>query len=155
MRVSGPEFRVSAHADVNIQNRFARMPLPAGKLVTLSQLQSADAAADTAAAAVPATDALLLGGTLRPGDRVDLLLTTPASPAAAGAPAVPLKQIAFADILVLDVRRGGESIASPGAESSAAPKTGAAVLVLALPIGRRSEFAALIPRASLLLTLSK
>jgi len=105
------------------------------------------------AVGVPATAAMVIGGTVRPGDLVDILLVQQAEP-----PSPPVATV-FENILVLDVvlgpssarPQGGNVPLTPPGRSSGAD-TADFVVVLALPAGRQPEFAIRSAGASVLIT---
>jgi hypothetical protein len=121
----------------------AGTPLPAGRLgpaVAPTQLTN------SVAVALPATPSLLLGGTLRAGERVDLSLVPPSRDGQVHPPVV------FTDVLVLDVRSNQlarvADIRTP--EPTRMPEAG--TIVIAIPAHRRDEFAAASAGATMLLT---
>jgi len=97
---------------------------------------------DTIAIGVPATPAMVLGGGLHAGDVVDIVLV----PAATEAEPSP-SPVLFENILILDVRPSPESQATDGK-----PADHPFVVIVALPLDRRLEFATTSARATLLIT---
>ncbi|MEW6494540.1 MAG: RcpC/CpaB family pilus assembly protein [Cyanobacteriota bacterium] len=97
---------------------------------------------NTVAIGIPATPAMVLGGNLEAGDIVDVIVT----PAATGSEP-QLRSVLLSDILVLDVKsmRDNKSPANQMSDSSF-------VVVVALPVARRQEFATNSVGAKLLIT---
>jgi Flp pilus assembly protein CpaB len=120
-----------------ITGRYALTQIPKQKPLTEKQLSTkVDIArlADTVAVGIPATPATTLGGSLQPGDTVDIMLI-PATVKAGSSPS----PIVFPNILVLDIKPASQANASS-----------TAVVVIALPVKRQNEFAVHSQRGTLL-----
>jgi Flp pilus assembly protein CpaB len=92
----------------------------------------------TVAIGIPATPAMVLGGSLQLSDLVDVIFVPTASDAQPS-----LKPVLFENLLVLDVK----SVVTEKAADSSQPY----VVVIALPLDRRDEFVAHSTRDTLLL----
>jgi Flp pilus assembly protein CpaB len=91
---------------------------------------------------IPATPAMVLGGNLQAGDVVDIILVPAATeqqPSSA--------QSLFEEVLVLDVKPVAESQATDGGSSDHP-----FIVVIALPLDRRQEFATRRPGATWVIT---
>ena len=104
--------------------------------------------ADTYSIAIAATPSLLLGGTLRAGERVDLTFV----PTARDATLPGATARVFSDILVLDVRSQssptGIDVRTPAPTRTPEPTT----IVLAVPADLRDEFVKAAASSTLVLT---
>lgn len=98
--------------------------------------------AGTTAIGIPATGAMILGGNIHAGDVVDVIIpTVPGLPRANSRPVLP------DHVLVLDVKP------TPGKEPAATSGAGEPyVVILAVPLSRRSSFAAHNPALPLTIT---
>ena len=136
-----PKNVVAAQSD--LIGKYTLVPLPAGKEILDTQVHSVPDPAlisNTVAVGIPATPAQVMGGTLEAGETIDILLVSPASETSRG----PTPSV-FEEILVLDVRAVPESqSAKNGAVSQPF------VLVIALPVDQRLDFANASSGAALL-----
>ena len=116
-----------------IQNRYTVTAISEGKPILKKQLgpelnqKRRDALQNVVLVGIPATPDMLLGGSLKAGDIVDLtltILTSDDSPSRSST--------LFPDILVLDIKQDTSSRSSP---------TPSSTLVVALPVSRHQEFA--------------
>jgi len=131
--------------DSTIINHYTLQAISAGSVIRQGQIEAVSNLSwftGTIAIGIPATPAMVLGGNLRAGDVVDLILV----PAKAEAQSPP-SPVLFENILVLDVRPLPESQAT-----GSKPSDHQFVVVIALPLDRRLEFATKSPGAALVIT---
>jgi Flp pilus assembly protein CpaB len=139
------DLRRSKSASKQIVNRYTLTPVPKNKPLSEDKLgPQVDKAyiSNTVAIGIPATPAMVLGGTLQAGDIVDIIVT----PVAIGSEP-QVTSVLLPDILVLDVKAMPENKSSTN-QVSESPF----VIVIALPVSRRQEFAAKSVGAKLLIT---
>lgn len=125
-------------------NRYTLTSVPKEKPLSKDKLgPKVDAAqiSDTVALGIRATPAMVLAGNLQAGDIVDLIV----APAVTGSePQTP--PVVFSNILVLDVKSTSKN------KSSAKQLSESPVVVVALPVTLRQEFATKSVGAKLLIT---
>lgn len=113
-----------------IINRYTLAPVPKEKPLSKDKLGpkvNTDHISDTVVIGIPATPAMVLGGNLQSGDIVDLIATP-----AATVSEPQLTSVVFPNILVLDVKSTGKN---------KSPSESPFVVVIALPVDHRQEFA--------------
>lgn len=135
----------SAKTLTSIVNRYTLTPVPKDKRLSKDKLgPKVDTAhiSNTVAIGIPATPAMVLGGNLEAGDIVDVIIVPAATKSEP-----QLTSVLLPDILVLDVKSMGEN-KSPTNQLSDSPF----VVVVALPVARRQEFATKSVGAKLLIT---
>ena len=107
---------------------------------------------NTSVVAIPATSAMVLGGSLKSGDTVDVIIvpnasspspSPPPSPTPTGSGPAPVK---FENVLVLDVR------STTGASQALNDASHPFVLVIAVPSDRREELLQHVSNANIYLT---
>jgi hypothetical protein len=130
--------------DKNLINHLTTQSIQKGRLVNSDQVQAVrdiGLLADTVVVGIPATSQMTLGNALRAGDVIDITLVPEA--ANVEPPAAPS---VFENLLVLDVR--------PAADPKRVEKTSETpfIVIIALPIARRQEFAARSAHSKVLLS---
>jgi hypothetical protein len=93
-------------SSADLAGRYTLARLPAGETIATDKTRRAPAGVNLAASSVlalPATDAMLIGGALRAGEVVTLDVVPP--PSEAGPAPIPTS---IADVVVLDVKRAKE-----------------------------------------------
>ncbi|HEY9613121.1 RcpC/CpaB family pilus assembly protein [Allocoleopsis sp.] len=124
----------SAKTLSSIVNRYTLTPVPKHKPLSKDKLGpqvESDRISNTVAIGIPATPAMVLGGNLEAGDIVDIIIVPTATKSEP-----QLTSVLLPDILVLDVKSMQEN-KSPTNQLSDSPF----VIVVALPVARRQEFA--------------
>lgn len=128
-----------------IVNRYTLTSVPKHKPLSKDKLGpqvESDRISNTVAIGIPATPAMVLGGNLEAGDIVDVIIVPAATKSEP-----QLTSVLLPDILVLDVKSMQEN-KSPTNQLSDSPF----VVVVALPVARRQEFATKSVGAKLLIT---
>lgn len=124
----------SAKTLSSIVNRYTLTPVPKHKPLSKDKLGpkvESDRISNTVAIGIPATPAMVLGGNLEAGDIVDIIIVPTATKSEP-----QLTSVLLPDILVLDVKSMQEN-KSPTNQLS----DSSFVIVVALPVARRQEFA--------------
>lgn len=128
----------------NLKGRYLLTSVKAGQVVTDEMVAPAGLTANLSESfvtAITATSATTLGGQLRVGDRVDLIVVPAKQTTNQNAETSP-KTVAFEDLIVLKVHVSSEG----------KPADDQAVIVLAIPLSKREDFAATTVGANLVLT---
>lgn len=126
----------------DIINRYTLEPVPAGSTIRRTQLKALPRSGlldNTVSVGIPATPSMILGGSLKAGDVVDITVGV-AGPQPPPAPGT------FENLLVLDVKPVAVTPTTPG--QTPQPTF---VIVVALPSSLRNDFAASQPSAPLLI----
>lgn len=114
-----------------LEGHYILVDAPKQRPLLREQLVESDRIKDTVAIAIPATPNLTLGGSLKAGDSVDILITPKMEKEKP-----PTRAVLFSNILVLSVKLDQPSGA----------------VVIALPLSRREEFIQASASATLWLT---
>lgn len=124
-----------------VAGKYTRVALPSDEPIISKQLlgtpgSSAPAPGSTVAVALAATPAMVMGGSVQPGDVVDMF--SPSTSAASGLLAAQSK---FENVLILDVKPTTGPTTTTGVAADRP-----FVIVIALPVDRRNDFITLNTR---------